>query len=144
MRELLSPSDLEKMVGKSVELAGWVHDVRVLGGISFVLLRNSKGIVQLAAPKKEVTADLLELISGLHQEDVIECKGTVKSSKAARLGLEVVPEEIKVVSVASVPAAAFHTPRVPSVRACTPAIVPLGGHERSAPPASGSAILTYG
>lgn len=103
MHELLSPDQLKARVGKEVNLAGWVHDVRVLGGISFVLLRNSKGIVQIAAPKKEVSPELLESISGLHQEDVITCSGTVKESKAARLGFEVVPKVIEVLSKAAVP-----------------------------------------
>jgi aspartyl-tRNA synthetase len=91
------------MVGKEVTLAGWVHDARVLGGISFVLLRNSRGIVQLAAPKKEVPLEVFEKVATLHQEDVITCRGTVKESKAARIGFEVIPKEIEIVSRAAVP-----------------------------------------
>ncbi len=103
MRELLSPSQLKAKTGEKVELAGWVHDVRVLGGISFVLLRNSKGIVQVAAPKKTVKPELFELISGLRQEDVITCVGTVKETKVARLGFEVIPDAITVLSKSAAP-----------------------------------------
>jgi len=103
LHELLSPAELKARVGEKVRLAGWVHDVRVLGGISFILLRNSKGIVQVAASKKEVKASLLALISGLRQEDVIACTGRVKSSRAARLGFEVIPENIDVLSKAAAP-----------------------------------------
>ncbi len=103
MRELLSPEELRARIGRKVSLAGWVHDVRALGGITFVLLRNSKGIVQIAAPKKDVKADLFELARSLHQEDVIECEGTVKESKSARMGFEVVPEAISVLSKAAAP-----------------------------------------
>jgi aspartyl-tRNA synthetase len=103
MQQLLSPSELKALVGKEVTLAGWVHDSRVLGGISFVLLRNSKGIVQIAAPKKAVPPEVSETIAGLHQEDVILCTGLAKESKAARSGVEVVPTEVKVVSRAAVP-----------------------------------------
>ncbi len=91
------------MVGKEVSLTGWVHDVRVLGGISFVLLRNSKGIVQVAAPKKVVSSDLSEAIAALRQEDVISCAGTVKESKASRHGFEVVPKAIVVLSKSATP-----------------------------------------
>ncbi|MBI3841014.1 MAG: aspartate--tRNA(Asn) ligase [Thaumarchaeota archaeon] len=101
--DLLSPAELKDRVGKQVALAGWVHDVRVLGGISFVLLRNSKGIVQLAVPKKKVSPEVFEVVGGLHQEDVITCKGTVKESKEARMGVEVTPESIDVLARASVP-----------------------------------------
>jgi aspartyl-tRNA synthetase len=103
MDRLLSPSELKAMVGREVTLAGWVHDARVLGGISFVLLRNSGDILQLAAPKKDVPPDVFEVVATLHQEDVITCRGTVKESKAARMGIEVVPKEIEVLSRAAVP-----------------------------------------
>jgi nondiscriminating aspartyl-tRNA synthetase len=103
MQELLSPDELKGMIGKEVRLAGWVHDVRALGGISFILLRNSKGIVQLVAPKKTVTPELYKLISELRQEDVIAVRGKVTKSQAARLGLEVVPSELEVISKSDVP-----------------------------------------
>ena len=103
MHQLLSPSELKAMVGREVTLAGWVHDTRVLGGISFVLLRNSRGIVQVAAPKKDVPPDVFEKVATLHQEDVITCRGIVKESKAARMGFEVVPKEIEVLSKAAAP-----------------------------------------
>jgi nondiscriminating aspartyl-tRNA synthetase len=103
MRELLSPSELRSKVGERVELFGWVHDVRVLGGISFVLLRNTKGIVQIAAPKKTVKPELFAIVGTLRQEDVIRCAGFVKESKEARLGFEVVPEELSVISKAAAP-----------------------------------------
>jgi aspartyl-tRNA synthetase len=90
-------------MGGRVELAGWVHDVRTLGGITFVLLRNFGGIVQLAAPKKAVSTEIFELIGSLRQEDVISCAGTVKESRAARLGFEVVPDKVVVLSKAATP-----------------------------------------
>ena len=103
MQKPLSPADLKEKVGEEVHLEGWVHDVRVLGGISFVLLRSARGIVQVAAPKKAVTPELLDLISGLHQEDVISCHGVVKESRAARMGFEVIPSSIEVISKADSP-----------------------------------------
>jgi aspartyl-tRNA synthetase len=103
LHQLLSPAELKVRVGKEVRLAGWVHDVRALGGISFILLRNARGIVQIAAPKKSVPAPLFELISGLHQEDVITCAGVVKESKGARMGFEVLPSAVEVLSKAAVP-----------------------------------------
>ena len=103
MQRPLSPSELKAKTGKEVEVRGWVHDVRVLGGISFVLLRNARGIVQIAAPKKSVSAELSRLIAGLRQEDVIACAGTVKESKAARMGFEIVPASISLISAAATP-----------------------------------------
>jgi aspartyl-tRNA synthetase len=103
MHELLSPEELKARVGEKVQLAGWVHDVRALGGLVFVLLRNSKGIVQLAVPKKQVRPEVFELVGSLHQEDVISCEGLVKENKAARLGFEIVPETVSLISKSAAP-----------------------------------------
>ena len=88
---------------KEVVLAGWVHDVRVLGGISFILLRDMTGIIQVTAPKAKVSAEIVKEISILHQEDVILVKGKVVSSKIAKRGIEVIPEQLEVVNRAETP-----------------------------------------
>jgi nondiscriminating aspartyl-tRNA synthetase len=96
-------SQLEGSLNKEVVLAGWVHDVRVLGGISFLLLQDMSGIVQVTAPRAKAPAEVLKEISGLHQEDVLFVRGTVVSSKIAKRGIEVIPSEVEVVSRAETP-----------------------------------------
>ena len=84
-------------------MAGWVHDVRVLGGISFLLLRDMTGIVQVTAPKSKSPPEVLKEVASLHQEDVVYVRGTVVTSKIAKRGFEVIPAEIEVVSRAETP-----------------------------------------
>lgn len=84
-------------------MAGWVHDVRVLGGISFLLLRDMTGIVQVTAPKSKAPPEVLKEVASLHQEDVVYVRGTVVASKIAKRGIEVIPAEIEVVSRAETP-----------------------------------------
>src|SRR5579864_2472906 len=96
-------SQLGDSLNKEVVLAGWVHDVRVLGGISFLLLRDMSGVVQVTAPKTKAPAEVLKEIAGLHQEDVLFVRGTVVSSKIAKRGIEVIPSMIEVVSRAETP-----------------------------------------
>src|SRR3989440_9922017 len=96
-------SQLKEHMDKEVVLAGWVHDVRVLGGISFILLRDMAGIVQVTAPKAKVSVDIVKEIGTLHQEDVIIVKGKVVASKIARKGIEVIPELLEVVNRAETP-----------------------------------------
>ncbi len=103
MQEPFSPADLKARIGRQVRLEGWVHDVRALGGISFVLIRNSRGVVQLAVPKKAVPPELFALVAGLRQEDVISCLGEVKESKAARLGFEILPSSVEVIARSAAP-----------------------------------------
>src|SRR5437016_9269414 len=96
-------SKLGESLNKEVVLAGWVHDVRVLGGISFLLLRDMSGIVQVTAPKAKAPAEVLKEIASLHQEDVLFVRGMVVASKIAKKGIEVIPSELEVVSRAETP-----------------------------------------
>jgi len=96
-------SQLDKQVNREVVLAGWVHDVRVLGGISFLLLRDMDGIVQVTAPKAKAPAEILREIGTLHQEDVVVVRGIVVSSKIAKRGIEIIPSELEVLNRSETP-----------------------------------------
>jgi len=79
-----------------VTLAGWVHRVRDLGGITFVDLRDASGLVQL------VFRDIPEA-HDLSLEDVIRITGTVRRRESPNPKLptgeiEVVVEELEVLS----------------------------------------------
>jgi len=65
--------------GATVTVAGWVHRTRDLGGVSFVLLRDRSGLVQIVYDGK----------SDLHVESVISVTGTVKANEKAPGGFEV-------------------------------------------------------
>ena len=91
-------SQLNEQINKEVVLTGWVHDVRALGGIAFLLLRDMEGIVQVTAPKSKIPANVLKEIGTLHQEDVVSVVGTVVPSKIAKSGIEVIPSDIEVVN----------------------------------------------
>ncbi|HQK63078.1 MAG TPA: aspartate--tRNA(Asn) ligase, partial [Methanofastidiosum sp.] len=86
--------------GEEVVLSGWVHERRDLGGIKFILLRDREGIAQITAPKKKVSEEIFKLIDSLGREWIISVKGNVKSSPQAPNGLEVIPQEIEIISTA--------------------------------------------
>src|SRR5881628_663547 len=96
-------SHLNDQVNKEVVLMGWVHDVRVLGGIAFLLLRDQSGIVQVTAPKAKAPPEVLKEIGTLHQEDVVAVRGKVVQSKIAKKGIEVIPEELEVLTRSETP-----------------------------------------
>ncbi len=103
MKRTALTSQLKEHLDKEVVLAGWVHDVRVLGGISFILLRDMTGIVQVTAPKAKVNPEIIKEISTLHQEDVLLVKGKVIASKIAKKGLEVIPDQMEIINRAETP-----------------------------------------
>lgn len=83
----------ESMDGKEVVLAGWVHEVRETAKITFLILRDSTGLVQVIAKKGEVSDKLIKQLS-LPKESVVRLKGIVKKNSEAKKGFEIIPEEI--------------------------------------------------
>ena len=51
-----------EMYGKEVTVGGWAQEVRNLGGISFLQLRDSHGVVQVTLLKKR-NKDLFDLVA---------------------------------------------------------------------------------
>lgn len=107
MRKMLKrtnyTNELEKNIGKEVVVSGWVHDVRLLGKINFLLLRDKEGIVQVTAVQDKVPKEISGIIKKLHQEDVLSVKGKVAKSKSKDYPVEIIPEEIEILSKSSVP-----------------------------------------
>lgn len=103
MEEIPSITALKGMVGQKARASGWVHDVRLLGGINFVLLRNRDGIIQVTVPRKVVTPEVMSAVSSLHPEDVITVTGLVKEAKQARNGFEIIPDSLVVVAASATP-----------------------------------------
>ena len=93
----------EELNGKKVKVAGWVYEVKDLGGIKFLWLRDREGIVQITAPKKKVNEDIFTLIPKLNSEDVIAVEGVVNFTPKAKLGFEIIPEKIEILSRADSP-----------------------------------------
>lgn len=88
--------------GEIVRVAGWVQDVRDLGGIAFVLLRDRFGLLQITAVKKRAP-ELYAACTKLMRESVIEVEGTVVASEEAKRGVEVHPARITVLGAAEAP-----------------------------------------
>jgi aspartyl-tRNA synthetase len=86
--------------GDHVTVAGWVHEVRDLGGIAFLILRDTSGRIQVKFEKDEMDDDLVETGLGVHRESVISVTGDVKEEPRAPTDVEVVPDSVEVVNEA--------------------------------------------
>ncbi len=89
---------------ESAEIVGWVHEVRDLGGLSFFLIRDRTGIIQVTIPKKKVPAEILDTARNVSRESVVRVQGRVKAIEKAPGGREIVPpEELEIISTAESP-----------------------------------------
>ena len=102
LRSRYSLDVTSKDYGKSITVAGWIEDIRNIGSIAFVILRDRKGTLQVTALKKE-HPDLFEKIVNISRESVVSVKGLCQSSEKARNGYEIIPEEIEILSSAETP-----------------------------------------
>jgi len=82
---------------------GWVQETRNLGGISFIVIRDRFGTLQITAPKKKIESELFRRLTGLPRESVVEVSGEVKKSDQTALGLELIPKGLMVYTEALSP-----------------------------------------
>lgn len=88
--------------GQSTTLAGWVEDVRNLGGIAFLIIRQKEGTFQ-ATVKKKGNEGLFETVSKIVRESVVGIRGTVQPNAQVRNGWELLASSVEVLSAAAAP-----------------------------------------
>ena len=86
--------------GETVTVAGWVHEIRDLGGIAFLIVRDTTGRIQVKFEKDEMDDDLVERGLDIHRESVVAMTGAVEAEDRAPTGVEVVPDSLEVVAEA--------------------------------------------
>ncbi|NLI62228.1 MAG: aspartate--tRNA(Asn) ligase [Methanosarcinaceae archaeon] len=89
--------------GKEITMAGWVHEVRDLGGICFVVLRDREGLAQITLVKKRTEPAVLDIARHLPRESIVSIKGNVKVEPKAPGGYEIIPVKICVLNEAETP-----------------------------------------
>jgi aspartyl-tRNA synthetase len=81
---------------EDIFIAGWIQQVRNLGGLKFIQLQDRTGLVQIVLPKKKVTPEVFEI--DYQEGDIIAVKGTIVENKSAPKGKEILPSEIIVLN----------------------------------------------
>jgi nondiscriminating aspartyl-tRNA synthetase len=89
--------------GAEVTLAGWAHEIRDLGGIAFLVLRDREGLAQITLVKKLVDKAMFKGIRSISRESVVQVKGIVKAEPKAPHGFEILPSQVNVLSAAEGP-----------------------------------------
>jgi len=99
----------KKHTGQKVTLAGWVHRRRDHGGMAFIDLRDSSGIVQVVF-NPQISQEAYQVAGSLRHEYVIQVEGEVVSRpkgtenpKLATGGIEVVAQKAVILNVSETP-----------------------------------------
>ncbi len=77
-------SDVAAHAGKTIHIEGWLHKKRLLGGLTFISVRDRRGLVQVVIKDK----DEVEKLRGLQIGTVLAVDGMVKEEPRAPGGAE--------------------------------------------------------
>jgi aspartyl-tRNA synthetase len=95
----ITPEDFES----EAVVAGWIQDIRNLGGIAFIQLRDRTGVLQVTVIKKEHGEEFFKNLTTLPRESVIMVKGKVQPNNQVASGFEIWPQDMKVLGPAKTP-----------------------------------------
>jgi asparaginyl-tRNA synthetase len=84
-------------VGDTVEIAGWLYNLRKSGKIVFPQLRDGTGIMQCVAVKNALPEETFEALKNLTQESSLIITGKVRAEQRAPGGYELDVESARVV-----------------------------------------------
>ncbi len=99
----------ESLIGKSVRITGWVEDLRELGSIIFLTVRDASGGAQVVASPEQIKTPDGNKIT---RQSVVAISGTVQKSKAKAFPVEIKTGEITVLTIAKHPLPVDPTGRV--------------------------------
>jgi nondiscriminating aspartyl-tRNA synthetase len=91
MQRILS-ADVHQHAGKTVYVEGWLHKKRLMGGLTFILVRDRKGVIQAVVKDK----DEIEKLRGLQVGTVLSVEGTAKAEPRAPGGAEIHDPKLEV------------------------------------------------
>ncbi|MFQ5940805.1 MAG: aspartate--tRNA(Asn) ligase [Nitrososphaerales archaeon] len=101
---------------KNVLVMGWVSSIRDHGNIVFVMLTDKDGEMQVTARLDECGKELFDKIREVREHSSVGLKGKVRSIQNAPHGAEVIPEGIRVFSIANkVPPFQVYSKTVPNI-----------------------------
>ncbi|MCC7173842.1 MAG: asparagine--tRNA ligase [Bryobacterales bacterium] len=83
-------------VGETVEIPGWLYNLRRSGKIAFPILRDGTGILQCVAVKSQLPESLFESVKGLTQESSIIVTGRIRQEPRAPGGYELDLENLEI------------------------------------------------
>ena len=86
--------------GTEIRLRGWVHRTRKTGGLVFIVLRDSSGLIQCTLNKKRLTPEEMDAADKALLESSVQLTGSLKKDDRAPGGLEVQVSKFSVVGFA--------------------------------------------
>ena len=87
--------------GKEVIIVGWISSIREHSNVKFLTLNDRFGNIQVILKKNEYPTSLTSEIPKIKEHASIAIRGKVRSEPKAPNGIEIIPVEFKILSLAN-------------------------------------------
>ncbi len=84
--------ELKNEIGKAVKVQGWVHRIRKLGKLAFIIVRDRSGLVQCVVNTKTID------IKGVKLESVVELIGEIQKKEGGEENVEIWTHSLELIS----------------------------------------------
>ena len=85
--------------GREVTIIGWISSIREHSNIKFLTVNDRFGSIQVILKKGEYPASLESEISNIRDHTVIAIKGKVRTEPKAPNGIELIPNDFRILSL---------------------------------------------
>jgi nondiscriminating aspartyl-tRNA synthetase len=99
-------------IGSEVVAAGWIEDIRPLGSLVFMTIRDETGVVQAVFGRKTVSPELFEEAKNTPRQSVVAVRGLLKAGMGEEHPIEIQAQEMQILSEATHPLPLDPTGRV--------------------------------
>ncbi|MBR9678930.1 MAG: aspartate--tRNA(Asn) ligase, partial [Nanoarchaeota archaeon] len=86
-----------------VRIAGWAENIRSIGKIKFISIRDISGNIQITLVKGKISEELFNKVDEITKESVLLVEGVLKNNKIAPGGKEIIPSKIEIISKSAQP-----------------------------------------
>lgn len=109
--ERVLAAELPGKIQQQVSMRGWLNNVRAMGKLNFLILRDRTGFVQIVIEDK----DVFKKISALQPGSVLQVTGQAVASAQAGVGIEIIHPSIQVeVPITDPSPVEYYKPEIPN------------------------------
>src|ERR1700678_2412045 len=101
MSQRITIAEASRHAGETVEIPGWLYNLRKSGKIVFPILRDGTGLMQCVALKNELPEEVFESLKHLTQESSLIVQGRIRAESRAPGGYEMDVESVEILQKVS-------------------------------------------
>jgi asparaginyl-tRNA synthetase len=90
-------SEIGKHEGQTVQIRGWLYNLRESGKLLFPIIRDGSGFIQGVLHKSAVSEEIFNAVKNLTQESSVIVTGAVRADKRAKGGYELDVQNVEVI-----------------------------------------------